>query len=192
MTARIRLARPGDAPGCLDIYRPIVLETVTSFETTVPSPEEFAGRIEYTLRTHPWLVAEDPTGRIKGYAYGTVHRSRAAYRWSAEVSAYVAECARRAGVGRALYRRLFECLRAQGFASAFAGITLPNPASVAFHEALGFQPIGTFPRIGFKFGRWHDTGWWSLRLLDTDSPAEPRPLSACRDEIEQLLESFVD
>lgn len=192
MTARIRLARPGDAPGCLDIYGPLVAETPISFELAVPPVDEFAARIARTLRTHPWLVAEDDSGRIAGYACGTVHRARAAYRWSVEVSAYIAAGARRTGIGRALYLRLFDCLRAQGFAGAFAGITLPNPASVAFHEALGFEPIGVFPKIGYKFGRWYDTGWWSLRLLQSDSPAEPLPLSECRPEIEQLLLDATD
>jgi phosphinothricin acetyltransferase len=187
MTVTVRLAHPDDASGCLDIYRPIVLETPTSFETEVPTPEDIAERIELTLRTHPWLVAKDATGRIAGYAYGTVHRARAAYRWSVEVSAYVAAGARRTGTGTVLYECLFDCLRTQGYAGAFAGITLPNPPSVAFHEALGFQPIGVFPKIGYKGGRWHDVGWWSLRLLETSTPAEPRPLSACHEEIERLL-----
>jgi phosphinothricin acetyltransferase len=192
VSPRIRLAGPGDAAACAAIYRPIVLETAISFELDVPDTAEFARRIATTMGTHPWLVACDRHGEVAGYAYGTVHRSRAAYRWSVEVSAYVAETARRTGAGRALYLGLFDCLRAQGFANAFAGITLPNPASVAFHEALGFQKIGVFPRIGYKFDHWHDVGWWSLRLLDTDAPTEPRPLSSCRDEIEQLLSSAQD
>jgi phosphinothricin acetyltransferase len=183
----IRLARESDAAGCLDIYRPIVLETAISFETEVPSVEETARRIADIQSTYPWLVCERG-GRILGYAYACRHRARAAYRWSAEVSAYVSEAARRLGVGRALYSKLFDCLRLQGFANAFAGITLPNPASVAFHEAMGFLPIGTFPRIGYKGGTWHDTGWWSLRLIDGDgTPREPLPLRECRREVEALL-----
>lgn len=186
MERTVRLAQPGDAAACLDIYRPIVEETATSFETEVPSQAEFTARVTATMRTHPWLVCCDG-GTVVGYAYGTVHRARAAYRWSAEVSAYVGESARGTGAGRLLYQRLFDCLRLQRFASAFAGITLPNPASVAFHRALGFQTIGVFPRIGYKFGRWHDVGWYSLWLGGPDAPPEPRPLPECRVEIERVL-----
>jgi phosphinothricin acetyltransferase len=187
MPRTIRLAEPRDTAAVLDIYRPIVLETAISFETEVPTVEDMASRIADTLSTYPWLVCERD-GEIVGYAYACQHRSRAAYRWSPEVSAYVSAASRRCGAGRALYSRLFDCLRLQGFANAFAGITLPNPHSVAFHEAMGFQPIGTFPKIGYKSGAWHDTGWWSLRLIEgTGSPEEPLPLRECRAEIEPLL-----
>lgn len=186
MHAAVRLAEEQDAAGVQKIYRPIVLETAISFETEAPSVEEMGRRITDTLTTYPWLVYERE-GRVAGYAYGCTHRARPAYRWSVEVSAYVSENARRLGVGRALYSKLFDCLRLQGFANAFAGITLPNPTSVAFHEAMGFAPIGTFPMIGYKGGTWHDTGWWSLRLIDVDTPTEPRPLRECRDEVEELL-----
>jgi phosphinothricin acetyltransferase len=92
-----------------------------------------------------------------------------------ETAVYVSERFHRAGVGRALYAELFAELRAQGFMNAYAGITLPNDASVRLHQAVGFRPVGVFERIGFKLGRWHDVGWWQLRLADDDHPAEPMP-----------------
>lgn len=187
----IRPATPSDAAACLEIYRPIVEETAISFEMTVPTTGAFAGRIEAGIDTHPWLVCEvDAT--IVGFAYAGLHRGRAAYQWSAEVSLYVGNAYRRAGLGRALYARLFDALRLQGFANAYAGITLPNPASVGFHESMGFTPVGVFERIGFKFGRWHNTGWWQLRLRDDAAPAPPRPLRECRDEVAAAVTGSID
>ncbi len=182
----IRLARPGDAAALLDIYRPIVRDTVISFETEVPSVESVAGRIDQCLGAYPWLVYELDDGGIAGYAYASGHRSRSAYQWCVEVSAYVSGEYRRRGVAGALYRQLFRCLRNQGFFNAYAGVALPNPASVAFHEDLGFERVAVYPAVGHKFGRWHDVGWWALRLQDTP-PSPPRPLGTCRDEIEAVL-----
>lgn len=163
-----------DGAACAAIYAPHVDGSPVSFEEAAPDGEEMARRIERTSRTHPWLVLERD-GRVAGYAYGGPHRERAAYRWSAEVSVYVAEDARRSGTGRALYDALLALLAAQGLRVALAGITLPNPASVAFHEALGFAPIGTYERIGWKAGSWRDVGWWQLDLRPGDDgpPAEP-------------------
>jgi L-amino acid N-acyltransferase YncA len=174
----IRVAAPADAKTIASIYAPAVLETTISFETTPPTPEGMAARIAKTLVTHPWLVAERDR-RIIGYAYSGLHREREAYRWSVDVSVYVAPDMRRAGVGRALYMRLFEILRMQNFRSAFAGIALPNGPSVALHEALGFKPIGIYREVGFKFGQWRDVGWWRLGLTSASGePAEPIPFSA--------------
>jgi phosphinothricin acetyltransferase len=114
---------------------------------------------------HVWLVAEDETGKVVGYAYGAQHRSRAAYDWTAEVSAYIDRSAQRAGVGRTLYLALFDVLKERGYRLLVAGITLPNDASVSFHQALGFQRVGVFRNIGFKFDEWWDVGWWQLDLL---------------------------
>lgn len=134
-----------------------------------------AGRIARTLATHPWFVAEKGD-TIVGYAYGSEHRSRRAYRWSCDVSVYVAAAARGHGVGRALYRPLLTTLADQGFTAAFAGITLPNPASIGLHEHLGFTPVGVFRDVGFKHGAWHDVGWWRRPLaLPDPAPREPVP-----------------
>ena len=133
-----------------------------------------ARRIETVATTHPWLVAERG-GEVRGYAYACQHRERAAYRWAADVSVYVAAGERRQGHGRCLYEELFERLRHQRFQVACAGITLPNPASSGLHARLGFAEVGVSRRIGWKRGAWHDVGWWQLELAPpgTDPPPEP-------------------
>jgi L-amino acid N-acyltransferase YncA len=176
----IRVAEPGDADAVAAIYAPIVRETAISFETEPPSADEMAARIGATLPTHPWLVAVRG-GEVVGYAYGGQHQQRAAYRWSVNVSAYIDAATRRAGVGRALYGRLLPVLRAQGFRSAFAGITLPNEASVGLHEAVGFTPLGVYHHVGFKLGAWRDVGWWRLALSESHgAPVEPTDFAPFR------------
>lgn len=165
-----------DAAACAAIYAPYVEASPVSFEERAPNTSELADRIERTTATHPWLVLEEG-GEVVGYAYATRHRTRAAYRWAADVSVYVAAEHQRRGFGRALYEELLERLRQQRFQVAVAGITLPNAASVALHEALGFEPVGVYRRIGWKAGRWHDVGWWQLELAPAteEPPAEPLP-----------------
>lgn len=165
----IRDATTADAAAMLDIYRPIVEHTAISFEEAPPTPEEFADRIATLRSTHGWVVGEH-NGRLVGYAHAAPHRSRAGYRFSVETTVYVAEDMQGTGVGRALYRALFDRLAASGFVSAYAGIALPNPASVRLHESVGFTYIGTFPHVGFKLDRWHDVGWW-YRAVEADPGA---------------------
>jgi L-amino acid N-acyltransferase YncA len=165
-TITIRPAIPDDAAAVAAIYAPFVEQTAVSFEETPPTSAEMAGRIAKAQSRWQWLVAED-RGIVVGYAYGSQHRDRAAYRWSVEVSAYVDAAHHRQGIGRALYNALLPELAAKGFCTAFAGITLPNDPSVALHAAAGFTPIGVFRSIGWKFGRWHDVGWYQRRLRDT-------------------------
>jgi L-amino acid N-acyltransferase YncA len=160
----IRPAEPArDAAPCAEIYAPYILASATSFEEDAPDEEEMADRIARISTTYPWLVAERG-GEVLGYAYACRHRERPAYRWSTDVSVYVAEGQWRQGVGRGLYEALFEHLRRQGFRTACAGITLPNAASVALHEDLGFALVGVYRRIGWKAGAWRDVGWWQLEL----------------------------
>jgi phosphinothricin acetyltransferase len=165
-----------DGAACAEIYAPFVRETAISFEDEPPDAEEIARRITELSTRFPWLVAEDD-GLVIGYAYASPHRQRAAYRWAADVAVYVAPGRRRMGQGRALYEALLGLLRRQGVRMACAGITLPNPASVALHEAVGFQPVGIYRRIGWKAGAWHDVGWWQLELLapNGEAPREPGP-----------------
>jgi L-amino acid N-acyltransferase YncA len=166
-----------DAAACAAIYAPYVRDTPISLEEVPPTATELAQRIDATTNTHPWLVAHDGDALI-GYAYATRHRERACYRWATDVAVYVAPSRQRAGVGRALYEALFARLAGQGFRVACAGITLPNQASVGLHEALGFRPVGVYRNIGWKFGAWHDVGWWQLQLVEHDAqPVEPRPSS---------------
>jgi phosphinothricin acetyltransferase len=170
----IRDADPAlDAGACAAVYEPFVTDSAISFEETPPDAAEFANRIERITRRHPWLVAE-LDGEVVGFAYGSPHRERAAYRWAADVSVYLAAKAHRRGIGRELYQTLFELLKRQGLQTLCAGITLPNEASVGLHEALGFRRIGVYRRIGFKRGCWRDVGWWQLELLPANSPrSEP-------------------
>lgn len=175
---RIRLATPeGDCGGVSEIYAPLVRDSATSFELKPPTIADMWRRIQSCLLHAPWLVCERG-GRVLGYAYAGRFRERPAYRWTVETSVYVREGARGRGLGRALYAALLAAVRAQGFYNAYAGITLPNAASVRLHEALGFEPVGVYRRAGFKFGAWHDVGWWQLALRPPDAdPAEPRPLA---------------
>jgi phosphinothricin acetyltransferase len=140
-----------------------------------------ARRLEAVLAVAPWLVWDQPGEGVLGYAYASRHRERAAYQWSVDVAVYVRADHHRRGLGRALYQRLFALLRLQGFCAAHAGITLPNPASVGLHEALGFRPVGVYRSVGFKRGAWHDVGWWQLALRErTGTPDPPRSLADAR------------
>lgn len=171
----IRPASEADAGAIATIYRPYVTDTVTSFELDPPDAAEFVHRMMVSPRL-PWLLAE-VAGQVVGYAYASPHRSRAAYRWSVDCSVYLAAGFQRAGWGSRLYSALFAELRKLGYATVFAGITQPNPASVAVHERLGFQPVGTYRNVGFKSGSWHDVSWWQLPLSTElpAMPADPRP-----------------
>ena len=178
MTARIRLAGAADGEALARIYGPAVLGSVISFELDPPDGVEMTRRIERTMARTPWLVCE-VDGDVIGYAYAGPHRDRAAYQWSVDVSAYVRADARRSGIARALYGSLFAVLALQGFRNAYAGITLPNAASVGLHTAVGFTPVGIYREVGFKLGAWHDTGWFEREIAPhVPSPPVPVPLPA--------------
>jgi phosphinothricin acetyltransferase len=180
MTTASVLVRPAtadDAEAISDIYAPIVRETTISFEAEPPAAAEIDRRMTAGPVRLPWLVAE--TGReVAGYAYAAPFRSRRAYRWSVETSVCIAAAARRCGAGRALYRGLLTELQALGYVSAFAGIALPNDASVRLHEAAGFTRVGIFPAAGYKHGRWVDVGWWGIELRQARADPDP-PLPWC-------------
>jgi L-amino acid N-acyltransferase YncA len=170
----IRDATERDAESCAAIYAPYVTGTAITFETQPPTPAQMAERIAAALRSHAWVVLEDG-GRVIGYAYGGPYKSRPAYRWSCEVSVYLKHGRRRTGGGRALYAALFDRLAERGYRTAVAGMTLPNDASVGLHRAMGFETVGTYRRIGWKHGAWHDVAW-TQRPIGTggdDPPAEP-------------------
>lgn len=170
----VRDASAADAAACAAIFAPYVNDTAITFESDPPSPEEMARRIASAQRTHAWLVLEDD-GRVVGYAYGSPYKSRAAYRWSCEVSVYLEVGRRRTGGGRALYEALLARLAARGFRTAVAGMTLPNEASAGLHRAMGFEPVGTYRRIGWKHGAWHDVAWVQATISTAaDPPVEPR------------------
>lgn len=171
----IRPVKREDAVQIAEIYRPHCEDSCVSFEEVAPDAPEIAARMDKVTRRYPWLV-EEVDGVIAGYAYATNHRERAAYRWAVESTIYIHEDFRGKGVGRALYAELFSRLRRQGLVKAYAGILVPNPASQAFHEAMGFTLVGIYRKIGYKLGAWRDVGWWEFSLLpQSGSPAEPTP-----------------
>jgi L-amino acid N-acyltransferase YncA len=180
MTRCIRLAHPDDASSIHAIYVPFVVNTPISFELVPPTEQAMRQRIEQSLLTHPWLVCEEH-GEILGYAYASQHRTRQAYQWSADVSAYIHERWRGKGIGKALYTSLFALLRLQGFYNVYAGITLPNPASVALHEGMGMCQVGVYEQVGYKLSKWHDVGWWQKSLQEHAlEPVPPLDLTSAQ------------
>ena len=177
MADPIRLATPHDAAAFCRIYAPIVRDTALSFETEPPGELEMGRRVREALEFAPWL-AWDESGDVLGYAYGTRFRARPAYAWTCEVSVYVDARARRRGSGRALYADLIDLVRLQGFRTALAVLTVPNPESAGLHASLGFEPIGLFRDTGFKLGAWRHTQWWSLHLGPGCAPAPTRSAAA--------------
>jgi L-amino acid N-acyltransferase YncA len=167
----IRLATPRDAAACLAIYAPYVHDTVITFETEVPTESDMAARIENALAGHSWLVLEEDDA-IVGYAYAHAFAERAAYDWSCTSSIYLTSGLRRTGAGRALYTDLFERLEHRGYRRLFAGVTLPNEASLGIHRAFGFEQVGVFERVGWKHGAWHDVAWLQ-RDLGAGDPGSP-------------------
>jgi len=169
----IRTATPDDAAAIAAIYAPIVRDTAISFELEAPDANEMRSRLLATLKTLPWLVSLDTAGEVDGYAYASRHRERPAYQWSVDTTAYVRADRRGHGIGKALYAALFGELVALGYFQAFAGIALPNAASIALHESVGFAPLGIYRDVGFKRGAWHDVGWWQRALQPVGEPQPP-------------------
>lgn len=165
----IRPASLDDAAAIAAIYAPYVSDTVISFETVPPSADEMAGRIETCLVRYPWLVADDG-GRIAGYVYAGRHAGRAAYDWSADVTAYLHPDYHRQGLATRLYRVLISLLKRQGYHALFAGITLPNAASVGLHRSFAMEEVGVYRQVGFKFGQWHDVLWMGMTISDGAAP----------------------
>ncbi|MDE3722118.1 GNAT family N-acetyltransferase [Nocardiopsis sp. N85] len=160
----VRDATPADAAACADVYAPYVTDTAITFELDPPTTEEMVERIATARRDHAWLVLEDATGDVLGYAYGGAFRARPAYRWSCEVSVYLRRGVRRTGAGRALYGALLPRLAERGMTRAIACMTLPNDASLGLHRSLGFTDVGVMHRVGRKHGVWHDVAWAELDL----------------------------
>lgn len=171
----IRLAEENDVPGILEIYAPFILHTAVTFEETVPEEDSFWERIQLIMTELPFLVCEIDC-RIAGYAYASGYRSRASYRWTKEVSVYVHPDFHRRKVAHALYTSLNEIVRYQGIADLLAIITMPNEASVAFHEYLGYRKCAEFSRVGYKLNQWQNVGWFELFLQDENEAPKDRIL----------------
>jgi phosphinothricin acetyltransferase len=155
----IRPCRAADAAAVCDIYNYYVRETVVTFEEEPVAVNDMARRIGTTTAGLPWLVWEED-GAVLGYAYAAPWKARSAYRYSAETTVYVSRGHTGRGLGSALYTGLLAQIAGRVHC-AIGGISLPNAASVALHEKLGFREIGRFPEVGRKFGRWVDVGYWA-------------------------------
>ena len=178
----IRLATPNDGQGCLEIYGYYISHTAITFEITIPSIEDFSKRMAKKLETHPWLVCEKD-GQIVGYAYSNAYRVRWAYQWSVECTVYVHKDFRGRKIGKGLYTALLGLLKLQGFQNVYAGIVPPNVGSFGLHQKMGFRRIGSYDKVGFKNGEWHDVVWLSLDLGTHPN----QPISTLGMETAQLL-----
>lgn len=175
---RLRLATVGDAAAICEIYAPFVTASSVSFETVPPDEPTMRAKIEGGGDLYPWLVAVEEDAAVIGYAYACSFRPRPAYRFSVETSVYLASGYQGRGIGSKLYKSLLITLEGQGYTQAIAAITLPNAPSVCLHEALGFAPAGTYRKVGYKNGGWHDVGLWQRALAHPEHlPSEPRPYS---------------
>jgi len=173
---KFQLITPNDAQAALDIYAYYVNNTSITFETVVPSLEEFGKRIDDVSKNYPWLVCLQD-GKMVAYAFAKIHRPTGAYLWSPEVTIYVANDFQGKGIGRKLYEALFAILKLQGFYTVFAGVVVPNPKSIGLHKALGFEEIGLFKNIGFKLGSWHSAQWFQKSLDQTELiPKQPKSI----------------
>lgn len=187
---RVRVATPQDASAFAEIYAPYVTDSLVSFEEEPPSAQEMEKRIRTTLAYAPWLTATS-AGKVAGYAYASHHRDRAGYRWAVDVSVYLRKEFQRQGIGRRLYEELFPILERQRFRRAYAGIALPNDASVALHRAVGFEEVGVYRRVGWKMGRWLDVVWLQRNIGpdhdDDVTPPEPIPFAELCDRYSSPL-----
>jgi L-amino acid N-acyltransferase YncA len=176
MAILIRLATEEDAAAVAAIYRPYVEDSPISFEETAPDTAEMRRRIAGDVPGyHPWFVAEED-GRLLGYAASSPFRTRPAYRWTVETGIYLSSDAYGRGIGRKLLSTLVDVLKRQGYVAAIGAIALPNDASVALHEKLGFIHTGTYRGVGFKMGEWLDVGLWQKDLAARSGiPRNPLP-----------------
>lgn len=173
---QVRKASVKDAAAIRQIYEPYVLETAITYETSVPSVEEFQGRIARTLSRYPYIVAEIDS-QIVGYAYAGPFYARPAYNWSAELSIYIDRSFRRQGIGKTLYGELEKLLGKMGVTNLYACIASPDApdeyldgSSIEFHRRQGFSIAGTFTHCANKFGRWYNMVWMEKFIGEHSSP----------------------
>jgi len=160
----IRPVEKKDAVRIAEIYNHYVTETLVTFEEEVVSASDIVSRIDsIESKGYPWIVFES-NGVVVGYAYAGTWRSRAAFRHTVEVAVYLAHDATGHGSGSQLYGALLDRLREKKIRAVVGMVSLPNPASAKLHERFGFQKVGEFPQVGYKFGQWVDVGAWQLLL----------------------------
>ncbi|MBS7577115.1 MULTISPECIES: GNAT family N-acetyltransferase [unclassified Enterococcus] len=160
---KIRIATPKDSAALIEIYAPYVTDTAISFEYEVPSIEEFAERIENTLKKFPYLVLEE-NNKIIGYAYANAYNKRTAYNWACEISIYIRQDNQSHGAGTLLYLALEAILKQQHIVTIVSCITEGNQKSEAFHQKHGFEKVALFNNIGYKFGEWYHVCWMQKAL----------------------------
>lgn len=174
---KIRLATQEDSASILQIYAPFITDTVITFECEVPVLTEFTKRITDVQRKYPWLVCEI-NNEIVGYAYASRYREREAYDWSVDFSVYINPQYHGKKIGKALCISLIELLKLQGYYNVYGGVTVPNINSESLHESLGFKPIGVYQNVGYKFGSWHDTKWYGLKINEhIKMPIKPKGIN---------------
>ncbi|HEY1047224.1 MAG TPA: GNAT family N-acetyltransferase [Bacteroidia bacterium] len=164
----IRRVKEKDTSQVLEILKPYILETAITFEIEAPTSSSFKERVLNIDSKYPFLIIEDASSEILAYAYANEFRTKAAYAWSLESTVYVKSGHHGKGLGKIIYQTLFELLKLQGFYNVYAGVALPNDASVALHRGIGFKDLGTFENIGYKFNQWHSTQWFQMRLNNAD------------------------
>ena len=177
MPVSIRLATRADVASILRLTNWAAEHTTANFALAPEPLDEWQATFDRTSRMHAWLVAvDDESNQVVGFAKTSPHRARAAYDWTAEVTVYLDPAYFGRRLGSSLYEKLLGIARAQGYVMLVAGITAGHRASEALHEKFGFVPIGSFHRQGWKFGVWHDVGYWELELQPTGPPAPIRPV----------------
>jgi phosphinothricin acetyltransferase len=186
----IRMAVPSDAGGVLDIYAPHVTKGFCTFENDVPSVEEMGERIKKNVQSKPWIICVIDNS-IAAYVYASAHRDRAAYQWSCECSVYTHVDFKGAGIGFQLYKVLFRLLKMLGYRTVYAGITLPNEASIRLHEKCGFSYLATYENVGYKLGEWKNVGWWKLQLNRYDLKPSP-PLKLSETDLQSFETLFLE
>lgn len=184
----IRFAVPADAPSLLRIYAQY-MDTPVTFECTLPSQQEFAGRIASIGSEYPYLVCEEE-GAIVGYAYAHRQMERETYQWNAELSIYLDEAVTSRGIGTRLYRILMELLKRQGVKTVYGGVTVPNEKSERLHKSLGFVRLGTYRNTGYKCGKWHDVAWFEKQIGTYDPNPKPILPIICipKETLEDILQ----
>ncbi len=165
----IRPVRKTDVADILEIYTPYITDTVITFETDVPTIEEFTERVEGIKSEYPYLVCEID-GKVVGYAYASKHHQRSAYKYSVDVSIYIKPNYQGKGFGKVLYASLFERLKEYNYYTAYARITLPNDRSIALHKSFGFIEVGICHNTGYKNDRWLDVIWLEKQLKEYELP----------------------
>jgi len=172
----VRLATRDDVPAILEISNHYARATPANFAIEPESLDMWLASFDATHVMFPWYVAEEretaseARTAIVGFAKASPWQGRCAYAYSVMTSVYLAPGHFRRGIGKMLYARLINTLAQQGYRTLIGGITLPNPGSVGLHEHFGYTKVAHFPRVGWKFGAWHDVGYWERELGDPDTP----------------------